>query len=324
MPGLLSQIILIISIFTILLAFVWKWFFESVSEPDNDSYKLSKTAFKNGDYKKVKELLAGSSSTKESKFMLGLSLLHLDELDAAKEAFLQVLKAVPNNIDAMLNLAKVSQKQKNYDEALEMYAKILSINPDNLEAILNMGLVNLDKGKINDAFTYLNKAKELSPDNPQVLYSIAKCKSVMCDMDNEDACKEALEEYTKLENNPNLPSEFNSDLARLYAKSGDVDKALACCQKVLLQESENLEIYKLLGLVQFIRQDYEAAKTTLSTAINLKPDDVEAHNILSYVLCQNEDACLREKCREKYYEVIKKYLKEDNINNVFFSEKSDV
>lgn len=321
---MLSQIILILSIFTILLALVWKWFFESAKAPVDDSFRLSKKAFKNGDYKKVKELLESSAASKESKFILGLSQLKLGELDAAKESFEQVLKAAPKNMEAMLNLAQVHQKQKNYDEALDTYNKVLSENKDNLDSLLNIGLINFEKGKVNDALEYLEKAKELSPDNAQVLFSIAKCKGAMCDLDNEEACKEALEEYAKIENNPNLPPEYDSDLAKLYAKSGNLDKAFECCQKILLKESENNEIYKLLGLVQFIKKDFESAKITLSTAINLKPDDVEAHNILSYVLCQNEDVCLRDKCREKYYEVIKKYLKEDNINNVFFYEKSDV
>lgn len=321
---MLSQIILILSIFTLLLALVWKWFFENSKGSDDDSFKLSKKAFKNGDYKKVKELLEASSASKESKFMLGLSQLKLGELDAAKDSFEQVLKAAPKNVDAMLNLAQITQKQKKYDEALDTYNKVLSENKDNLDAILNIGLINYEKGKVNDALEYLEKAKELSPDNTQVLFAIAKCKGAMCDLDNEESCRQALEEYSKIENNPDLPPEFDSDLAKLYAKSGDIDKAFACCQKILLKESENNEIYKLLGLVQFIRKDFNGAKTTLSTAINLKPDDIEAHNILSYVLCQNEDVCLRDKCREKYYEVIKKYLKEDNTNNVFLYDKNDV
>lgn len=320
---MISQIILILSIFIILLASVWRWFFKNAKTQEGDSYKLSQKAFKNGDYKKVKELLLNSSA-KGTKFMLGVSQLELGELDDAKASFEQVIKEAPKNVEALLNLAQVHQKQKNYDEALDTYNKILNGNSDNLECILNVGLISYEKGKYNDAIEYLEKAKELSPNNTQVLFSIAKCKGALCDLNNDEGCQQALDEYSKIANNPDLPKEFDSDLAKLYAKSGNIDKALECCQKVLVKESENIEIYKLLGLVQFIKKDYNGAKATLSTAINLKPDDIEAHNILSYVLCQNADACQRDKCREKYYEVIKKYLKEDNINNVFFSEKNDV
>lgn len=324
---MISEIILILSIFTILLSLVWKWFFENTGSQSEDTFKLSEKAFKDGDYKKVKELLSNpssSSATKEAKLLLGISQLQLGELDSAKAIFEQILKAMPKNFDALFNLAQVHQKQKNYDEALDIYNKALNEKKDNLNCIINVGIINYEKGKINDALEHLEKAKQISPDNTQVLFSIAKCKSALCDLDNEEACQQAIDEYAKIANSPDLPPEFNSDLARFYAKSGNIDGAMECCHKVLQIDSENIEAYKILGLIQLIKRDFAGAKAILSTALNLKSDDVEAHNILSYVLCQNEDECLRDRCREKYYEVIKKYLKEDNLNNVFSYDKNDV
>lgn len=324
---MISAIVLILSIFTILLSLVWKWFFENTNSQSDDTYKLSEKAFKDGDYKKVKELLSTSfsaSATKEAKLMLGISRLNLGEFDSAKALFEQILKAMPKNFNALFNLAQAHQKQKNYDEAIDIYNKALNENKDNLDCIINIGIINYEKGKINDALEHLEKARQISPDNTLVLFSIAKCKSALCDLDNAEACQQAIEEYAKIANSPDLPSEFNSDLARFYAKSGNIDGAMECCKKVLQINSENIEAYKILGLIQLIKKDFAGAKATLTTALNLKSDDIEAHNILSYVLCQNENECLRDKCREKYYEVIKKYLKEDNLNNVFSYDKNDV
>jgi len=309
---LIGLIFLILIVFSIVWVLVWFWFFKPNETPGENFYKLADKAFESGDYKTAKELLlqiANINSNPDAKYKLGISFLKLKEYDDAKGCFEQLLKKSPKNLDFLSNLAQVFQLQKKYDEALDIYNKITSQTPKSEDGPVNIARVYYEKGDFSNALQALEKAKENSPDSSQILFSIIKCKSKMCNMDNDDECKQILDEYIKIANRNDLPAEFYTTIAKTYAMNGETDKTLEYCQRAISLNSEDIEAYQLLGLIQLIKDDIEGAKSNLTMALSFQPNNKESHNIFSYVLCQEVTSCSVAKCRENYYKLIKKHLK---------------
>lgn len=300
---------IILIIFCIAWLSFWLWFFPSGRALGKNLLKAALKAFKQEDYKKAKELflqIPDSEIDAEAKYELGLTHLKLNEYDEAKKCFEQVLKNSPKNFGALFNLAKVLHFQKKYDEALEAYSKALKEDDKNLDCYLNIGNIYYQKSEYDKALEILEKAKSAFLGDIQVLFAIVKCKSELCDFENAEEYQKLIDEYIKLSKIPGLPKDFNISLAKVYAKSGNSDKAFEYCKSAVASNEEDVEAYKLLGLIQLIKKEFSEAKSSLSIALNLQSNNIEIHNLFSYLFCSHESGCGLRKCREKYYELAKK------------------
>lgn len=309
---MIGSIFIILLIFSAVWFLIWLWFFKSDSEPKVNFYKLGDKAFESGDYKNAKELflqIANIASNVEANRKLGISYLKLGEYDNAKACFEQIVKKSPKNIEAQISLAQILELQNKYDEALSIYNNIATISPKDPSGPVNIARIYSEKGDFAKAMETLEKAKKTLPDNSQILFSIIKCKSKLCNMENDNECQQIINEYAKIANRNDLPLEFNSAFAKAYAMKGDIEKALECSKKAIALNAEDVEAYQLLGLINLVKQDFDVAKSNLTVALNFQPNNKETHNIFSYVLCQSVTSCTLSKCRENYYNLIKKHLK---------------
>lgn len=309
MIGLLFIILLI---FSFVFFLIWVWFFKEDKEPVENFYKLALKAFEAGDYKKAKELflqISNLDSNIDAKYKLGITCLKLKEYDDAKSYLEAVVKKNPKNKDAINKLAEVLQLQGDYDEAINILGKVAKQDPKNPENAINMSDVYFNKGEFEKALEILESAKKNSPDNTGILFAIAKCKNQLLNIENDEECKNILDEYIKLAGRKDLPDEFNITIAKAYAINGEVEKATEYCQKAISLKSEDMEAYRLLGLIQLVKMDFDGAKSNLTIALNIQPNNQETHNIFSYLFCKQVDDCPLKECREKYYKLVKKYLK---------------
>lgn len=309
---MISLVSIILIIFSVVWFLAWTWFFKSDKVSSAKFHEPGEKAFVDGNYKLAKEMFLQApdlNSALDIKYMLGVSHLKLGEYDEARACFEQILKSSPNNFDALFSLAQTLELQGKYDEALEIYAKAAKLNDKNIDCPLNIGRLYCEKGDYDKALEALEKAKEIAPNNTQVSFFMTKCKSESCDLNNDDNRRQMIDEYAKLVGSEDLPDSFDIYLATLYAKDGQTDKALTHCKRAVEINEEDAEAYKLLGLIQLIQKNFTEAKNNLTIALNFQPSSFETHNIFSYLLCINEDVCAMEKCRSKYFELVKKHLK---------------
>lgn len=307
------SIAIILLIFIIAFSGVWFWYFRNETAGDKNFYKSGAKAFKNNDYAKAKELLikalGATPNHKEAQYKLGLIYMEEKDYTKAKECFEKALKTSPKDFDTLYNYALTLQNQDELEGAKELYNRALKENAQNPDCYMNLGIINLKQGDVANAMQLLEKAHELAPGNPQISFSLTKCKDELCNYETPEEGQAVIDEYLKIAKMPNLPEDFGATLSKAYAKNGQLDKALDYCQKCLKEQSENVECYALLGLIQLIKRDLVGAKNTLSTALNLEPGNEELHEILSYTLCQQENKCAVKKCREKYKALIKNFVK---------------
>jgi len=245
---------------------------------------------------------------KDAIFWLGLSYLEIKDEQKAKESFEQALKLNPKDFHALFNIARTLQAQNCYDQARDFYNRAIKENAKNPDCYFNLGIMAFEENKYPEALDLFQKAQELSPNNGAISFYIAKCKDETCSYNPREEGQSVIDEYLKVTALENVPLSFDITLAKAYAKTGQIDLALEYCKKALATNDKDVEGYKLLGLLQLVKNNLTEAKNTLSTAISLEANNEEAHDILSYVLCQNEDMCIAQKCRLKYKEIIKKTI----------------
>lgn len=307
----MGTILFILILFSVIWLSAWFWFFHKENASPAKMNKRIDNAFESGDYKKAKENLLKTpnlNSNTDALFKLGTSHFKLGEYEDAKKCFEQILKLTPKDINTLLNLAQLLEQQGNYEEAIEIYNKILSQNDKDILAYLRIGNIYSKQGKYESALEILEKAKQISPENIQIECSITRNKIELCDSES-DEYKQLIDEYANFEGKEDLPNDFKFNLAKFYAKDGNIEGALEYCQKAIEESEHDVEAYQLQGLIKLISRDIAGAKNSLSIALNLQPSNTETHNIFSYLFCNQTDYCEKEKCRKKYYKLIEKYLK---------------
>lgn len=314
---MIVSIFLILIVFSAVLFLVWFWFYKGLGSFGKNLKKAIKKDFEKGNFKKVKELLLKDSDLEnnlDNIYQLGSVHLKLNEYEDAIVRFNEVLKKNPKHFDALMGIAQSYQHQEKYAEAMEAYDKASKENVKDFNCPLNMGEILFETGDYSKALEVLEKAKELFPENVKILFTIAKCKSELCNIDNEEEYQAVFDELNKLADNEDLPEEFDITIAKLYAKTGQLDDAFYHCKHATEKNEENIEAYKLLGLIQLLKKDFSGAKNSLTVALNFQSNNDEIHRLFSYLLCSHEDGCAMQKCRQKYYDLIRKRYGKQNIN----------
>lgn len=304
----------LIVINALLLALAWLWFFKNEASLCASLYAAGVEAFEAKNFEKAKDNFTKTvfinQNYEDAKYRLGLTHIELKNYTNAKDIFKQILKVTPLNFNSLLNLAQIYYILKKYDKAEMTYNKVIEANEKSAEGPFGLGLINYEQKNYEKAITFFKKAAELGSTNELLEFYITKCNDELRDLDNEEEGEEIIEKYLAIaeDNKIDLPIEYNKSLATAYAKLGHVEKAFEYCQKSLKDNTEDVECYKLLALLQYIKKDFVATKNTLATALHLQPKNKELHNLLSYALCQQVDDCPLQKCREKYNDVMKKFL----------------
>lgn len=312
---MIFTILLILSIFTIAIGVVWIWVFKNASSPYEYFYNLGLQEFIKKNYKKAKENFEKAISLKddflEAKYNLALTLSKLKDYKNSRDILEKLSKTNPKDSNLTFQTALTYQYEGNYEEAIKIHEKILKEKPEFFPSQLNLGIIEFNKTNFEQALEMLKKASETNPSDKDALFYIARCKDEMCEYETEEDSQKILAEYINLIQDNQIPEGFNSILAKVYAKSGKIDETVLQCQKALAINPEDVEAYKLLGLTQLILKDLKSVKNTLTTALSLDSKNKEIHNLMSFLLCQQDDRCKLKKCRDKYQELIEKFLEKE-------------
>lgn len=310
---MIGIIFLIICVFSVSFVFVWLWFFKNERDFCEKLYAAGLKRLNAGKYVRAKLLLQKvvliDSKYKDVEYNLGTAYLKLKEYDSAIGCFTKVLLETPKNFDALFSLAQSFQFKRLYDDAANTYLKAIDENDKSVDCYFNLGYAYYKQAKYDHALEILDKANAMYPNNEQILFYINRCNDELCAYDGAEQGLNIIDEYLKMAKSKNIPEEFNISVARAYAKMGKIKEAEEFCKKSLSSNSESVESYKLLGLIRLIKKDFTETKNLLATALHLQPNNKELHNLLSYALCVQVDDCGLKQCREKYYKLMKKFIK---------------
>jgi|SRR5579863_707846 len=92
----------------------------------------------------------------------------------AIEAYLHVVEAMPDSVDAHVNLGMLFYEQGEFEEAKERFQLAVTLAPDNALANFNLGSVLDELHEPGSACHYLREAVRLKPDYADAHYNLAR------------------------------------------------------------------------------------------------------------------------------------------------------
>jgi len=158
--------------------------------------------------------------------------------------------------------------------ALQRLERTLPMN-QHFALLFSAGLASHQLGRYPEALSYLQMASEESPGNAEVYYEIG---SLYRKVEQYERAIENLEEAI------NLRSDFvdaYNQLGITYHDQGKFVEALTVFRATTQLEPANAHHFYNLGTAQKILRDYEGARQSFRTALQLKPDYSEAKTQLS-------------------------------------------
>jgi tetratricopeptide (TPR) repeat protein len=153
---------------------------------------------------------------------IGIAYHQLMQLDSAKKHYEQAIKVNPKYAEAINNLGTVHYAKKNYRRAIGQYRKALKLNPNSASIYSNLGTAEFARKKYKECFEAYEHALALDPE----VFEHRSSYGVLLQ-------ERSVQEKAK----------YHYYLARIYAKSGNNERALLYLRKALeegLKEREKL------------------------------------------------------------------------------------
>jgi tetratricopeptide (TPR) repeat protein len=216
-------------------------------------------------------ILATGTRDANEAAQLGLALMELDELDAARRQFELAIARQPDYADAHAYRAHLLARQGR--PASDAFALALALNPDLVMGHYLLGRYHQAKGLPSLARLEYERALALDPDNPALGIDIALTYA-------EEGRYEAAEQWLdaailRAPLNPELAlAQARFYIARAYRVE---ERGLPATEAALALDTNSAEGHELRGRARYLLGRPGEAIPDLQRALELEPDRASAH-----------------------------------------------
>jgi tetratricopeptide (TPR) repeat protein len=208
----------------------------------------------------------------QAKLLLARLDIRNGETEEAIEIYTDIIKQNPDDETILLRLGFLHSEQKNFSEAEKIFHQALQINPESLFAHLYLARLMAQKGDYDQAGEWYNRTLELNW-SIELAIEIADFYGVLEEYDKveqqyrsilkqhpedteaglglvhtlllQDKEESALKELQHMRDNSDNPNQIDIITARLYLRSGNIDKASETLELVANQDNEPEATYML-------------------------------------------------------------------------------
>ena len=171
-------------------------------------------------------------------------------LSEADGIYQDILKAAPNNAEALHLLGVLNHQTGKSDVAVGMISKALAINPAYAEAHSSLGAIYRSLANVDKAVACYQAALNINPDYGDAHYNLGNAFLELGRLD------EAVDCFQKtLSLNPNN-SKAHHNLGNAYKELGRVDEAIQCCHRAIASNANYAEANSNLGILQLLSGDF--------------------------------------------------------------------
>lgn len=203
---------------------------------------------------------------------LGLAHLASRQMREARAAFEKALSVAPAFFPAAKNLAAMDLEEGKPDAAKERYRAVLSRDPKQAEAALLLAAVMQRTGSpAADVLKTLDDS--IAINLTSVPLRMAKIDYLMATGDN----KAALEAATAAQASITDDTTVVFALARAQQMAGELRQATVTYNKLASLSGDSVVPHMGLAEVQVADKNWEAARTSLRKAIEIKPEHLPAY-----------------------------------------------
>jgi len=171
-------------------------------------------------------------------------------LSEAGGIYQDILKADPNNADALHLLGVLNHQTGKSDVAIGLISKALAINPAYAEAHSSLGAIYRSLANLDEAVACYQKALRINPGYADAHYNLGNVFLELGQLDEAVGCFQK----TLTLNPDNTKAHHN--LGNAFKELGRVDEAMACCHRAIASDSNYAEAYSNLGILQLLSGDF--------------------------------------------------------------------
>ena len=221
-----------------------------------------------------------------------------DELyEGAERELRTVLREDPNNLAAMMDMARALSGLERTQEAIEIVERAISLDPEYASMQLLLSRLEAQRGNIEQALAVAQVATDLDPSLPEGLAQEAR---LLAQLGRQPEAAEVLS--VGLESQPDSPVLNTSYTQLVELREGLLEAARGRLQRVVEIDPFYVAAWRLLGLVQERLGDREEAKKAFYAGLRREPDNADLHRRLGLMLAEEgaggeTEAHLREALR---------------------------
>ena len=213
--------------------------------------------------------------------------MHADMKDYPKalEIYKKLYDQTPTDGDVYNEYLNVLIATKDYKEAEKLAEKQLSMAPQNPMLFINLGKVYLAGGKEKKAYEQFDKAIPLINGDDMLTTRMASAFTTL----NQD--KYAIRTYEKAIEILRNAYLYNAPLAKLYARTGDIEKAISAMLNSGPVQMPGADDTKatMLQLLGNDPKKLQMAQKALIKRINEQPENTWLAEILTWLYTQKDD-----------------------------------
>lgn len=199
----------------------------------------------------------------------------IEDQKGATELFAQVIKLDGRNDAAMYELSNMRKLQNNQLDAQQLLEKAVALKPDNEWYWISLADSYEKTNNITKLQPVFDQLLRLNPNKPEHYFNKASALFI------EQKYDAALEIYGKLEQLTGLNDELVANRQKIYLKQGNIDKAAAELEQLLVANPEQVRYYLMLGEIYNSNNLTDKALKVLQRGEKVKPDDGMLHLALA-------------------------------------------
>ncbi|MEM3859655.1 MAG: tetratricopeptide repeat protein [Candidatus Micrarchaeaceae archaeon] len=197
-----------------------------------------------------------------------LSLYKLFSYDYMIKLLDDVIK-VSASIEDYMQLGKIYLDFNQIANAIDAFNNALDMS-NTYEINQYLALCYNQKGDLDKASEHLQKAIEIDPDKVDAYIDLF---NILYNNQNSEKIGELIELFSKKTQNAQVRFTF----ANYSFSIGNYQQTIDFCSELLQSDPNNAEYLKLRAYAYFQLLDNPSAQADISTALKLKPDDIESH-----------------------------------------------
>jgi tetratricopeptide (TPR) repeat protein len=218
-------------------------------------------------------------------------------LEAAAEAYREILAVAPQNAEARHLLGVVALQAGNYDLAVNHIRRAVGLKGNVAEFHSNLGVAYRSLKKLDDAIACFRRAVKLSPNHAEARHNLANA------LWEHGQAGEALASWRRaVALQPNYAEGWSS-LAGALRQTGSVEESTACLREVVRLRPERADSYNNLAAALHEQGKLAEAIDFYRRAILCDPTFALPHNNLGNALQQQGQLAEASHCYQRAIEL---------------------
>lgn len=131
----------------------------------------------------LSELQITLSLVRQSGDPIGLEKRILQEIQRIQNLQTNINPSILEDIDTQKQYALILLKKGDFNNALNAFKDVIKVKPDDIESLLNIGIILYRNKELNEAIEYLNKVIEIDENNADAYFYLASCYEELKNLD---------------------------------------------------------------------------------------------------------------------------------------------